>query len=106
IIGGYGYLRLQRSRRKEKTRSMELLKETKTVLRTKQQATSELQEANSEIERFMALISDRHEIQMSEVKTNNENSPDLRDAKILTDDDWAAFQHHFELRSPGFQNKI
>lgn len=120
ILAGLGFGLLYTTRlKKTKEKQMWLMQQEMTELE-KQKLENELKRAKADVERFVQKVSEKNDLvesitrQLKKLKKGQDNEQkeltntliNLRNTKILTDDDWVAFKLGFHKLYPNFSSNV
>lgn len=115
--GSIGFYYMHRAKMKKKAQRDALLIENKAVTLEKQQTKKELEVAKKEMQYFVTKISEQNK-KLVKLETKLENSQvleaekrasiqssihQLKDIRILTDENWLDFQDNFDTMFPDFR---
>lgn len=120
IPGGLGYFYLYKSRQRKSRQNERLITTTRISVLEKQQAQKELETAQKEINHFIHRVSEQNKMvsnferelkKLQGLKNEEQNQirttlSKMKKMKILTNEDWIDFQHHFDTVFPDFKNSL
>lgn len=107
-VGGLGYYKASRAKQQKRQQNQQLLYQMQQAEFERLAAERELEVANNDIQRFVAII-DTHNQKVSKAPEGPKASKSwvdavekLKSSKILTDEDWTNFQGSFKRVFPDF----